>query len=37
MPEDDITQLAVGQFRVGIAGLQQAISEVKTLPGQSED
>jgi small redox-active disulfide protein 2 len=37
MPEDDITQLAVGRFRVGIAGLQKAIAEVKNLPGQNED
>jgi small redox-active disulfide protein 2 len=36
MPEDDITQLAVGRFRVGIAGLQQAIAEVRNLLGQNE-
>lgn len=37
MADDDLSQISVGRFRVGIAGLQQAISEIKFLPGQSED
>ncbi len=37
MADDDLTQISfVGRFRVGIAGLQQAIEEVKSLPGQPE-
>ena len=36
MADDDLTQISMGQFRVGIAGLQQAIEEVKSLPGQPE-
>ena len=28
---DDVTQISLGRFRVGIAGLQEAIEEVKSL------
>jgi hypothetical protein len=36
MSDSDLTRISVGQFRVGIVGLLQAIEEVKNLPGQSE-
>ena len=35
-PTDDLTQISLGRFRVGITGLQQAIEEVKSLQGQPE-
>jgi Thioredoxin domain len=33
---DDLTQISVGRFRVGISGLQAAIVEVKSLKGLPE-
>jgi small redox-active disulfide protein 2 len=33
---DDLTQISVGRFRVGITGLQAAIEEVKNLQGWPE-
>jgi hypothetical protein len=35
--DDDLIQISVGGFRVGIAGLQQAIEEAINLPGQNEE
>jgi small redox-active disulfide protein 2 len=36
MPDDDLTQISVGQFRVGITGLKAAIEEVQSLQGRPE-
>ena len=36
MPDNDLTQISVGRFRVGITGLQAAIEEVKSLHDRSE-
>lgn len=36
MPDDDLTQISLGRFRVGINGLQAAIEEVKNLQGRPE-
>ncbi len=33
---DDLTQISVGRFRVGITGLQAAIDRVKSLQGRPE-
>lgn len=33
----DITQIAVGKFQVGITGLKEAIAEVQALPGLSDE
>jgi small redox-active disulfide protein 2 len=35
--DDDLTQISVGGFRVGITGLQQAMKEVKNLSGENEE
>ena len=32
MSNDDLTQISLGRFRVGVTGLQAAIEEVKSLP-----
>ncbi len=37
MPDDDLTQISIGRFKVGIAGLKAAIAEVQALDGRSED
>ncbi len=37
MPDEDITQISLGKFRVGITGLKGAIEEVKALQGPSDD
>ena len=36
MPDNDLTQISLGRFRVGITGLQAAIEEVKSLQGRPE-
>jgi hypothetical protein len=36
LPDDDLSQISIGRFWVGITGLQQAITEVKSLQGQPE-
>ncbi len=36
MSDDDLTQISLGRFRVGITGLQAAIEEVKSLQGRPE-
>jgi hypothetical protein len=36
MPDDDLTQIALGRFRVGIAGLKAAIAELKSWQGRPE-
>lgn len=36
MPEDDVIQISLGRFKVGITGLKEAIDEVKALPGRPE-
>ena len=35
MPDEDITQISLGRFRVGITGLKAAIEEAKILAGAS--
>ncbi len=37
MPEEDITRISLGKFRVGITGLKAAIEELKTRREYSED
>jgi small redox-active disulfide protein 2 len=37
MPDEDITQISLGKFRVGIAGLKAAIEEVKSWRGRPEE
>jgi small redox-active disulfide protein 2 len=37
MPDEDITQISLGKFRVGITGLQAAIEELKSCRGRSDD
>ena len=37
MPDDDITQVSLGQFRVGITGLKAAIEEVQSQQGLPDD
>lgn len=36
MPDEDITQIFCGRFRVGITGLQAAIEELKSLQGRPD-
>lgn len=36
MPDDDLTHISLGRFRVGIAGLKAAIEEVQSLQGRPE-
>jgi small redox-active disulfide protein 2 len=36
MSNDDLTQISLGRFRVGITGLQQAIEAVKSLQSRPE-
>ena len=36
MSDNDLTQISLGRFRVGINGLQAAIEEVKSLQGRPE-
>lgn len=36
MSNDDLTQISLGRFRVGVTGLQAAIEEVKSLPSLPE-
>jgi small redox-active disulfide protein 2 len=37
MPDEDLTQISLGKFRVGITGLKAAVAEVKALQGQSDE
>ncbi len=37
MPDEDITQISLGQFRVGITGLKTAIEELKSWRERSEE
>lgn len=36
MSQEDITQISLGKFKVGITGLKEAIEEVKALQGRPE-
>jgi hypothetical protein len=36
MPDDDLTQISLGKFRVGITGLKAAIEEVKSRQGSPD-
>lgn len=36
MPDEDITQISLGKFRVGISGLQAAIEELKSWQGRAD-
>ena len=36
MPDEDLTQISVGRFRVGITGLKAAIEELKSWQGRPE-
>lgn len=36
MPEQDITQISLGRYKVGITGLKEAIEDVKSLKGRTE-
>lgn len=36
MPDEDITQITLGKFRVGITGLKAAIEEVKSWQGRPD-
>jgi len=36
MSQEDITQVSLGKFKVGIAGLKEAIEEVKVLHGRPD-
>jgi small redox-active disulfide protein 2 len=36
MPEQDITQISLGRYKVGITGLKEAIEEAKSLRGRTE-
>jgi small redox-active disulfide protein 2 len=36
MPDEDITQISLGKFRVGITGLKAAIAELKSWQGRPE-
>ncbi len=36
MPDEDLTQIALGQFRVGITGLKAAIEELKSWQGSPD-
>lgn len=37
MPDEDLTQIALGRFRVGIAGLKTAIGELKSWQGRPDE
>ncbi len=37
MPDEDITQISLGRFRVGITGLKAAIDAVKSWRGRPDD
>ncbi len=37
MPPEDITQICLGKFRMGIIGLKEAIEEVKPLQGRPDE
>ena len=37
MPDEDLTQISLGRFRVGITGLKAAIEEVKSWRGRPEE
>ena len=37
MAQEDITQITLGRFKVGIAGLKDALEEVKALGGRSDE
>lgn len=37
MMSDDVTQIFLGKFKVGIAGLEEAIEEVRALGGRPDD
>ena len=37
MPDEDLTQISLGRFRVGITGLRAAIEEVKSWQGRPEE
>ncbi|MFA5111316.1 MAG: thioredoxin family protein [Desulfobaccales bacterium] len=37
MPDEDLTQVALGKFRVGITGLKTAIEELKSWRGRPEE
>ena len=37
MPDEDLTQISLGKFRVGITGLKAAIEEVKSWQGRPEE
>ncbi|MDI6852108.1 MAG: thioredoxin family protein [Deltaproteobacteria bacterium] len=36
MPDEDITQISLGRYKVGITGLKEAIEAVKALQGRPE-
>jgi len=36
MPEEDITQISLGKFRVGVTGLKAAIEELKSCQGRAD-
>ena len=36
MMTDEVTQISLGRFKVGIAGLKEAIEEVRTMRGRPE-
>jgi small redox-active disulfide protein 2 len=36
MPDDDIVQISLGRYKVGITGLKEAIEEVRALQGRPE-
>ena len=37
MSQEDITQISLGKFKVGITGLKEAIEEVKALQGRPDE
>ncbi|MFZ0052743.1 MAG: thioredoxin family protein [Desulfobaccales bacterium] len=37
MPDEDITQISIGRFRIGINGLKDAVEEVKVLQGRPDE
>ncbi len=37
MPDEDITQISLGKFRVGITGLKGAVEEVRVLQGRPDE
>lgn len=36
MPDEDITQISLGKFRVGVTGLKAAIEELQSLQGRAD-